>query len=164
MAFDPSELFERFHGVVYRRCRSLLRNEADAEEAVQDVFVAALSGWGRFKLVAAPLPWLYGVATRHCLQRLRNQSTRTLKHLLLREDEAFEVDPARQLELERFLDGRTLEELELITWCYRDGLTQEEIAQLSGQSRKTVGIKLARLRSLAEASAAEPTWAAPALR
>lgn len=145
MALDIGQLFERYHGVVYRRCLGLLRHEADAEEAVQEVFVAAISGLGRFRLRSAPLTWLYAVATRHCLQRLRNQDTRALKLVLLREEEAVEVDLAGRSDVERVLAGLSLAELELVTLSFRDGLTQEEIAQVTRQSRKTVGKKLARL-------------------
>ncbi len=145
MALDIGVLFERYHGVVFRRCLSLLRQEADAEEAVQEVFVAAISGFGRFRLRSAPLTWLYAVATRHCLQRLRNQNTHALKQALFHEDEAVDPDLAARMDLEKYLAARTLEELELITLSYRDGLTQEEIAQVTRQSRKTVGKKLTRL-------------------
>ena len=145
MALDIGELFERYHGVVFRRCLALLRQEADAEEAVQEVFVAAISGFGRFRLRSAPLTWLYAVATRHCLQRLRNQNTQALKRALFVEEEAVETDLGVRVDLERYLAGRTLEELELITLAYRDGLTHDEIADLTRQSRKTVGKKLAKL-------------------
>jgi RNA polymerase sigma-70 factor (ECF subfamily) len=145
MALDIGELFERYHGVVLRRCRSLLRNDADADEAVQEVFVAAISGFGRFRLRAAPLTWLYSVATRHCLQRLRNQNARALKQALFHAEETTEGDLPLRLDLEKFLATLTLEQLELVTLAWRDGLTHEEIAQVTRQSRKTVGKKLAVL-------------------
>lgn len=145
MSHDVGELFERYHPVVYRRCLSLLRHEADAEEAVQEVFVAALSGLGRFRLRAAPLTWLYAVATRHCLQRLRNARARAVKAALLLPDEAVAPELSAALELEGTLRGLSLEELELVVLTWRDGLTQEELAAVTRQSRKTVGKKLARL-------------------
>ncbi|MFZ5444760.1 MAG: RNA polymerase sigma factor [Myxococcota bacterium] len=166
MALDIGQLFERYHGVVFRRCLALLRNDADAEEAVQEVFVAAISGFGRFKLRSTPLTWLYAVATRHCLQRLRNQSTQALKLALFRDDEALELDLGGRVDVERFLAGLTLEQLELVTLAWRDGLTHEEIAAVTRQSRKTVGRKLAalapsprreQLRSAAQAPAEELT-------
>lgn len=146
MALDIGQLFERYHGVVLRRCRSLLGNDADAEEAVQEVFVAAISGFGRFKLRSTPLTWLYAVATRHCLQRLRNRSTQALKLALFHDDEAVELDLGGRVDLERFLARLSLEDLELVTLAWRDGLTQEEIAQVTRQSRKTVGKRLQRLQ------------------
>ena len=145
MALDIGELFERYHGVVFRRCQSLLRDPHDAEEAVQEVFVAAISGFGRFRLRSSPLTWLYSVATRHCLQRLRNQNAQALKRSLFHDEEAVEVDLAGRADLEKALAKLSLQELELVTLAYRDGLTHEEIAQVTRQSRKTVGKKLAAL-------------------
>ncbi|MFT3712654.1 MAG: sigma-70 family RNA polymerase sigma factor [Archangium sp.] len=159
MALDIGELFERYHGVVFRRCLSLLRNDADAEEAVQEVFVAAISGFGRFRLRASPLTWLYSVATRHCLQRLRNQNTQALKRALFREDDAelTEGDLPLRMDLERFLSTLTLEQLELVTLAWRDGLTHEEIAEVTRQSRKTVGKKLAALPRKVERPPSRPS-------
>ena len=145
MALGVGELFERYHGVVYRRCLALLRNDDDAAEAVQEVFVAALSGFGRFRLHAAPLTWLYAIATRHCLQQLRNRSAREVKHALFVDVEEARADLAARTDLERALSTLSLEELELVTLAFRDGLTQEEISEVTRQSRKTVGKKLTRL-------------------
>ena len=145
MALDIGELFERYHGVVFRRCVNLLRDPHDAEEAVQEVFVAAISGFGRFRLRSSPLTWLYSVATRHCLQRLRNQNAQALKRSLFHEEEAVETDLAGRADVERALSKLSLAELELVTLAYRDGLTHDEIAEVTRQSRKTVSKKLARL-------------------
>lgn len=145
MSLDVGQLFERYHPVVFRRCLALLHHEHDAEEAVQEVFVAALSGLGRFRLHASPLTWLYAVATRHCLQRLRNARTRSLKAVLLVTDASHAPELSVAVELEDALRGLELGELELVVLAWRDGLTQEEIATVTRQSRKTVGKKLARL-------------------
>ncbi|MBS1150050.1 MAG: lipoprotein [Myxococcaceae bacterium] len=145
MALDPGELFERYYGVVYRRCLALLKQPDDAAEAVQEVFVAALSGLGRFRLHSAPLTWLYAIATRHCLQTLRNRSTHALKHALFVEAASTSEDLASRSDLERALAALSLPELELVAHAFRDGLTQDEIADLTRQSRKTVGKKLRAL-------------------
>jgi RNA polymerase sigma-70 factor (ECF subfamily) len=145
MSFDVGECFERHSGVVYRRCLHVLGNEADAAEAVQEVFVAALSGLGRFRLQAAPLTWLYAIATRHCLQRLRNDSARSLKHALFHDATSVEQDLASRADLDLALGRLSLEELELVVHAFRDGLTQEEIAEVTRQSRKTVGRKVRAL-------------------
>lgn len=145
MALDIGQLFERYHGVVYRRCFSLLRHEHDAEEAVQEVFVAAISGLGRFRLRSSPLTWLYAVATRHCLQRLRNDKAHALKLILVRDDDSFDAGLDARVELESLLRSLSLEDLELVTLHFRDGLTQEEISEVTRVSRKTIGKKLAAL-------------------
>lgn len=140
-----AELFERYHGVVYRRCLTLLRNEADASEAVQEVFVAAIAGFGRFRLKSSPLTWLYAIATRHCLQQLRNRSAHEVKLALIVETNEVALDLAGRADLERVLAALSLEELELVTHAFRDGLSQDETAEVMRQSRKTIGKKLTRL-------------------
>ena len=145
MSVDVGQLFERYYGVVYRRCLALLRQPDDAAEAVQEVFVRAVSGLGRFRLHSSPLTWLYAIATRHCLQVLRNRSGHQLKHTLLVEDSGHHPDLAARADLDRVLAALSLEELELVVHAFRDGLTQDEIATVTRQSRKTVGKKLQRL-------------------
>jgi RNA polymerase sigma-70 factor, ECF subfamily len=150
MALDVGELFERYHGVVYRRCLTLLRNPDDAAEAVQDVFERALGGLGRFRLRASPLTWLYAIATRHCLQQVRNRNARELKTILLDHDTAH-VDAAGRLaaraDIDRAISSLPAADLELAIYAFRDELTQEEIAEVMRLSRKTVG---KRLRSLGD--------------
>lgn len=156
MILGVGELFERYHGVVYRRCLALLRNDADAAEAVQEVFVAAIAGFGRFRLHAAPLTWLYAIATRHCLKQLRSRSTRALKHALFVDGDAVEVELGDRADLEKALEDLSLEELSLVAHAFRDGLTHDEIAELTRQSRKTVGKKLKRLTEKLQVSLDAP--------
>lgn len=145
MALDAGELFERYYGVVYRRCLALLKQPDDAAEAVQEVFTRAVSGLGRFHLRSSPLTWLYAIATRHCLQLLRNRSTQALKHALFVEASTTSEDLASRTDLDRVLSGLTIDELELAAHAFRDGLTQDEISDVTRQSRKTVGKKLKAL-------------------
>lgn len=152
MRLDAGELFERYHGVVYRRCLALLRHEDDAAEAVQEVFCAAVQGLGRFRLRSTPLTWLYAIATRRCLQLLRNRSARALKEtLLLSEPTSAAPDLAARAELERLLQGLGGEELSLFVYAFRDGLPQEQIAELLRVSRKTVQKRMKRLGDRLEA-------------
>jgi RNA polymerase sigma-70 factor (ECF subfamily) len=142
MALDAGQLFEQYYGVVYRRCLALLKQPDDASEAVQEVFVSALAGLGRFRLRAAPLTWLYAIATRHCLQVIRNRSAHTLKHALFIEAQPQTPDLAVRTDLDRVLAALSMAELELVVHAFRDGLTQDEISEVTRQSRKTVGKKL----------------------
>ncbi len=145
-ALDAGDLFEQYHGVVYRRCLALLRDPEDAAEAVQDVFERAISGLGRFRLKSAPLTWLYSIATRHCLQQLRNRSARLLKDALLHADlESASPDLAARADLEHAFAALPVGDQELVRYAFRDGMTHDEIAQVVRLSRKTVGKRLCEL-------------------
>ncbi len=70
MALDIEEHYRRFGPMVLRRCRTLLRNDAQAEDAMHDVFVAVLRAEDRLR-DEAPAGLLLRVATNVCLNRLR---------------------------------------------------------------------------------------------
>jgi len=61
--------------MVLRRCRHLLRNDAQAQDAMQDVFVALLRHQDRLQ-DEAPAALMLRVATNVCLNRLRSNRRR----------------------------------------------------------------------------------------
>src|SRR5438445_12025923 len=79
-ALPPTaELFERYAAMCYRRCLELLGTPDLAGDAVQAIFVRVLEHRGSYRGQSSPIGWLYGIATLHCLQQLRNQSLQRLK-------------------------------------------------------------------------------------
>jgi RNA polymerase sigma-70 factor (ECF subfamily) len=148
-----SVLFERHGAMVYRRCLRILRNEEEAKDAVQEVFLNVLSRRSQFRGASSPSTWLYGAATLHCLQKLRNRERRDGKLATLAETAP---DAAPPLNEEHLALGHLLElesdEVRLSTYYrYVDGMSLEEVAQAVGRSRKTVSAHLngflARARS-----------------
>ena len=64
-------LFDRYHRKVYGLAMSILKNESDAEEAVQDVFLAVVRKANLFRGNAALYSWIYRICVNTCLMRLR---------------------------------------------------------------------------------------------
>jgi len=68
---EAGALLQRLHGpALLRFCRGYLNNEADARDAVQEIFLQVL------KVSVIPdrfRPWLYMVARNHCLKLLRTR-------------------------------------------------------------------------------------------
>lgn len=57
---------------LYGLARSLCRNDADAEDLVQETFLHALRAWDQLAQPENPRPWLYAIARRAC-QRMRRR-------------------------------------------------------------------------------------------
>ena len=75
MALDVESHYLRYGPMVLRRCRTLLRDPAKAEDAMQDVFVSLIRHEGRLR-DEAPGALLLRVATNVCLNRLRGEKRR----------------------------------------------------------------------------------------
>jgi RNA polymerase sigma-70 factor (ECF subfamily) len=70
LALDVESHYLRYGPMVLRRCRTLLRDPAKAEDAMQDVFVSLIRNEDRLR-DEAPGALLLRVATNVCLNRLR---------------------------------------------------------------------------------------------
>jgi RNA polymerase sigma factor (sigma-70 family) len=69
---DVATLCRRYGGMVLRRCRQLLRDDEDALDACQDVFVRLIEA--RHRLDARfPSSLLFRMATNVCLNRIRDR-------------------------------------------------------------------------------------------
>lgn len=150
-------LYTRYGHLVFLRCRSILREEAEAKDALQDVFVRALRYERSIDRADCPLAWLYRTAERCCFDRLKKRrrelpvAPEEFAHVA-REGLPHNAVEAREVVL-AFLDRFDPKVQQVALLHYLDGLPQEEIATQLGWSRRTVGKKLDILRRRAEALA-----------
>jgi len=113
---------------------------------VQEVFLRAVTHGDSFRGEASPMTWLYRISTNLCLNRLRDRKQHLQLELFAQVLPALASSPegaasARQAAqaLLGDLDARTRA---AVVYRYLDGMTQDEIAEVTGWSRKTLGKKL----------------------
>jgi RNA polymerase sigma-70 factor (ECF subfamily) len=159
---DIRELYVRHGFVVFQRCRELLRDEAEADDVLQEVFVKVLEAPDRFQARSGPVTYLFAVATHLCLTRLRARGMRgdAWQAAVARslEDDAPPAGDgaaARQL-LDRILAEADEDTRALAVYHFVDGLSQGDIARLVGCSRVTVNQRLQRFREAARARSEAP--------
>ncbi|MBL8952404.1 MAG: sigma-70 family RNA polymerase sigma factor [Myxococcaceae bacterium] len=163
-----TELYRRYAPAVFRRARSLLAgDEAEANDVVQEVFLAYVKNQSKLRGEAQPFTILYQMATYQSVDRLRRSArwSNRLTSLSVDEDAegpALQVpsrdDGAARLEAARDLALLTEGEDEQTLTCallyFVEAYTTEEIAQSLGISRKTVGRALAAFAGRAQKRAA----------
>jgi len=66
-----AEAYDKYAPGLYGYCRSLLREPADAADAVQDTFVVAAAKMTELRDPSRLRPWLYAIARNECHHRLR---------------------------------------------------------------------------------------------
>jgi RNA polymerase sigma factor (sigma-70 family) len=139
-----AELYKKHAAQVFGRCRFLLRDEHQARDALQEVFVKALRSLDEFRSDASPSTWLLKIATNHCLNELRAKKAAFREQLeVMQKERRQETEPPERRELVRMLLGAVpLETQEVAVIYYVDELTQAEIAQALGRSLPTVRKRL----------------------
>ena len=66
-------LYERYHQPLYRYCRSLLHDDADALDAVQSTFTSALVALRAGRRDAPLRPWLFRIAHNEAISLIRRR-------------------------------------------------------------------------------------------
>ena len=131
-------LYERYHQPLYRYCRSIVRNDADAQDALQSAFASAFAALRKGSRDAPVRPWLFRIAHNEAVSLLRRRS-RTVELSEAAEQTAQSVpDRAGQRERMRQLvaDLAELSERQRGAIVMRElnGLSHELIAGALGMS------------------------------
>jgi RNA polymerase sigma factor (sigma-70 family) len=66
-------LYERYHQPLYRYCRSMLRNDQDAQDALQSTFASALAALQASRRNAPFRPWLFRIAHNEAITIIRRR-------------------------------------------------------------------------------------------
>jgi RNA polymerase sigma-70 factor (ECF subfamily) len=149
----------RHHGrALQQRARALLRSADEAEDVLQEVFLAMVASPGLHRGEASAFTLLYQMVTHKALDRCRARTRRQgwLEHLGRASAEATaagghgsieSVDAAR--DLRRMARSKPPRVLTAAMLHFVEGHTQGEVAQALGVSRKTVVRMLGQLTARA---------------
>jgi RNA polymerase sigma-70 factor (ECF subfamily) len=146
-----SGLYRDFGPVVYRRCLRLLRDRTAAQDATQEVFLKLLGNVEKLQDRETVLPWIYRVATNHCLN-LRRDALRRGEEAAEENDRALtpasharSPDAVVDWNLARSVLARFDGETQAVAvGVFVDGMNHDEVADALGISRRTVSRKLER--------------------
>jgi RNA polymerase sigma-70 factor (ECF subfamily) len=147
-ASDPQSAYRAYGPALVRKAERILRSREDAIDLVHALFADLIPRWSD----DVDLPYLYRAITNRCLNAIRDRNTRAR----LLEGAQSAAAPIARVLLEDEVVGLQLlssladrldeSHLEVLVARYFDDLTQEEIADHLGVSRKTIGKRLDRIR------------------
>jgi RNA polymerase sigma-70 factor, ECF subfamily len=164
-------LMRRHNRRLYRIARALLQDAAEAEDALQEAYLAALGALDRFRAESSLATWLSRVVVNECLGRIRRSARRQQVIPITRFASSEEVGavgaseaerPDRQLAgaqlralIERKLDA--LPEAFRVVFVLRgvEDLSVGETAECLGLAEATVRTRFFRARRLLRESLAE---------
>jgi RNA polymerase sigma factor (sigma-70 family) len=127
-----TSLYHRYHQQLYRYCHSMLREDADAQDALQATFAAAFAALRDGRRDAPLRPWLFRIAHNEAITILRRRRSHSeLPDELPAPANAIEEQAEHRERLRRLVaDFRELPERQRAALLMRElsGLSHEEIA------------------------------------
>lgn len=149
-ANEVSDVYQRFGALLSRRCLLLLRDQAQADDAVQELLSVLLRRGEGLRTADSPWRWLARTADRTCIDLLRRG-----KHLRAAIDiddldpvgVAPGMDPEARCAVVESLQRLDDDQQMLAIMLFVDGLSQGEAAVELGLSRVTINKRAQALRT-----------------
>ncbi len=146
-----AELLHLYEPKVFRLAKRYARNEADAEDLTQDIFLAVYKSIRNFGGRSRLSTWIFRVALNHCMEyhrRMRPEAV-SLDETIFLASNSLSADPERVLEAD-ILSESILAALKQLSSSHREvvemhelyGFTYPEIAEMLGVPVGTVKSRL----------------------
>jgi RNA polymerase sigma-70 factor (ECF subfamily) len=151
IAMTPStefaDLYQRHYSAVFRTALRVTGNPADAEDVLQTVFLRVLNQGGHLESTHAPEAYFRRAATNAALDLLRKR----VSHAETRLDEATSLASEEDATLLKMRLRRSLAALDssdalLFLLRYVEGMSNGELAEMFGQEKNNVAVRLHRIR------------------
>ncbi len=156
------QLVERHQSKVFSIIYGIVRNRNDAEDIAQQVFTKIYFSLKGFDFRSSLLTWVYKITVNECYDYLRKQKVRKLVYesdmgvddertmensqLAVEKRPAVDVRTEKRDYLFKLLERVSEEERMLLIQKEVEGLTIEELAELTGLNENTIKVKLFRAR------------------
>jgi len=148
-----TDLYTTYAPLVFRRCKAVLRNEDEAWDGVQEIFLRLAERFVLVEGMESPTAYLYRAATHYALNRLKREGRSASLPDEEAQDHRGETDDdwVRSLFLEHLFAQVPDRTRELAWYRWVDRMTWEEVALAAGLSVAGVRKHLAKFTTYARA-------------
>jgi RNA polymerase sigma factor (sigma-70 family) len=153
---DFEILVDRYKNKAFSLLCNMLKDTMEAEEVLQDAFLKAYNGLNNFKFEAKFSTWFYRIVYNTALTRLSAKKRKIEKEMTSVDEELniadeFSKDIAEKKDLSKFITGLVNKLPEnyasVLTMFYLEGMTCEEISEVTNRSVSNVKVLLHRSRN-----------------
>ena len=145
---EIEKIYNEGYRAVYWTAMSLLRNEADAEDVVQDTFVSFIESYGNIEDTTKVIALLKKIAANKSLNRLKSARTENVDDEVLENletvpedflpDSIVESDAMRRIVMDIIENSLSEDVRRTIILFYFDEMSTKEISELLGVPQGTV--------------------------
>lgn len=142
-----SEIVIAMQQEIFRYCYPMLGNRQDAEDMVQETFIRAYKHLGKYRAEGRFQGWLFTIAHRLCLNKLRRKNRfRALMNKLESETSASHTVEAPDIEAFSLLDSLPPKAKALVILRVLHDMSYEEIGTILGISASSLRKQYERAR------------------
>jgi RNA polymerase sigma factor (sigma-70 family) len=154
-----SILYRRYANKVYGKCISILKNDAEARDAMQDIFVKIMLNLGNFGEKSQFSTWVYSITYNYCIDTIRKKKK---EKTMFSEDIERAPDVAADEVPDQFLMEMDIKNLKVVLEAlpdsdrlilimkYHDDMSIKEIADILGKTESAVKMKIKRAKEKAK--------------
>lgn len=152
-------IYNRYSAKIYAKCLSLLKNEAMARDATQEIFMKIFLNLSRFGQKSRFSTWVYSITYNYCIDFLRKQQK---KQALfsdelenppdLAEDEVSdqEILDIEVRQLKQILEEIPAGDKAILLMKYQDEMSIKEISSVLEKTESAVKMKIKRAKAKAQ--------------
>jgi RNA polymerase sigma-70 factor (ECF subfamily) len=147
-----SELYESHYDAVYRTALRITGNPADAEDALQTVFLRVLSKQGRLDSGQMPGAYFRRAAANAAIDLLRRRMAGIV--VQLKETTGYAAKETTSLlkeQLRRALASLEQTDAAMFLLRYVEGFSNAELAEMYGLEKNNIAVRLHRIRQALQA-------------
>ena len=154
-----SLLYNRYASKIYSKCISLLKDEAMAQDATQEIFMKIFLNLARFGEKAKFSTWVYSITYNYCIDALRKDQ----RHGAIFSDDlekapdeaAEEVSDAEMAEIKVSVLKQVMQQIPsgdraILRMKYEEGMAIKEMAKVLGKTESAIKMKIKRAKAKAQ--------------
>jgi len=147
-------LYKRYSGKIFGKCISLLKEEARAADATQEIFMKILLNLSKFSGKSKFSTWIYSITYNFCIdviRRAKKDLSLLVDDIESKHDVVDDVEDTYLLELKVSRLKVILEEIptmdkSFLLMKYQDDLSIREISEITKKSESAVKMKIKRAK------------------
>lgn len=147
-------LYDRYTNKIYAKCVAMLKCEAKAEDASQEIFIKILLNLSKFSFKSKFSTWLYSITYNYCIDHIRKEAKEAVVSLDNHPNIDYEEDSSMDAEilemnvsrLREVLGHLQAEDKSILLMKYQDELTIKEICEILEKSESAIKMKILRAK------------------
>ena len=152
-------LYHRYSGKIYSKCISILKDEALAEDAMQEIFSKIFLNLSRFAEKSKFSTWVYSITYNYCIDYLRRKKKQVdlFADDMERAPDVPDEEVADKLllemeirQLKKVLENIPADDRAVLLMKYQDEMSIKEIADILDKTESAIKMKIKRAKAKAQ--------------